>query len=259
MTVIFTERTDMNWIFYFSIIVAVGFSFSQAQARFIKFSEAVNTKTECASGNCGEDTPGGLSPATQVNNRDLRKIANKVKTQAQKDQAILEKQIADYSGSAAVTATIKYAVAKKKQRSTGKCYKFVKNALAAKPGKPIGPGLIPARYDDVFALNARISLKREEHGFTNLLEIPPYDKLLKNNPSAAPIGAVLVYSSGTPCRGASYIRDCGHIEIKTGLPGQNAYVSDFGLTVPISETPGNRTARKKIYKLVSVMVKLGGK
>lgn len=247
----------MNWILYFSAIIAIGFTVLPTQARFIKLFEGKSATTECAAGVCGEATPAVTSPATQLNNKDLRAVTNKVKSQSEKDEAILKKQIEDYSNSAEVKATIAHAIAKKRYRSTGKCYRFVKAALAAKTTKPSSPGLVSAPNYDYFALNARETLKQPEFGFKNLLEIPPYDKLLKNKPSKAPIGAVLVYSSSVPCRGKPRIPDCGHVEIKTGKPGKNAYVSDFGLDVPISETPGNQTSRKRFYKLVGIMVKLG--
>lgn len=256
MTATFTEIAHMTWIFYFSVTIAVGLTYSQAQARLFKLSEAKNANADCASGNCGE---AGTSPASQVNKKDLRDVANKVRSQAEKNFAITEKQLDEYSNSDEVQATIAYAIVKKHHRSKGKCYKFVKAALAARTTKPKGPGLVSAQNDDLFALNAKETLKLPEFGFKNLLEMPPYDKLLKNNPSAAPVGAVLVYSSRIPCKGKPKIPDCGHVEIKTGKPGKDAYVSDFGLEVPISETSGNQSSRRRFYRLVGIMVKLGVK
>ena len=88
----------------------------------------------------------------------------------------------------------------------------------------------------------------KDYGFVNLLETEPYKSQI-TDPSKAPRGAVLVYSSGIPCRGTR-IKDCGHIEIKTGLGGDYEYVSDYHSARPVNWRRGSR------YKLKAVMIQL---
>ena len=122
----------------------------------------------------------------------------------------------------------------------GHCYRAVKAALAASP-KGRGHGLIPSsQYDDEAALNAQFTLK-EKYGFINLMNEPTFKNEIKSA-ADAPVGSVLVYSSGKKCR-RSTIADCGHIEFKTA----KGYVSDFFTRTPISDDPD--------YVLVGVMVK----
>ena len=132
--------------------------------------------------------------------------------------------------------------------SHGRCYRKVKDALAAHaPGQR---GLIPRWYSGVAARTGRDAL--QSYGFVNLLETEPYKSQIKK-PSQAPKGAVLVYSSGVPCRGTR-IPDCGHIEIKTGRPGNNAFVSDYSYPTGINETPAALRFGSR-YKLIGVMIK----
>ncbi len=155
----------------------------------------------------------------------------------------LDQQIRNYSNSSKVENTVKFALRNKKRRSIGRCYRYVKDALAA--GK-----LIPSWYSGVAARTGKDALKR--YGFVNLLESEPYKSQIKK-PSDAPKGAVLVYSSGVPCKGTN-IPDCGHIEIKTGRSGDNAYVSDYSYPTGINETP--RAVRYgSRYRLIGVMIK----
>lgn len=174
--------------------------------------------------------------------------AQQSKVPKTKTHESLDKQIKRYSKSDEVKYSIEYALKKKKSRSQGYCYRNVKKALLAAPkGKK---GLIPEYFWDEAALNAKNTLK--EYGFVNLLEIEPY-KTQITSPSNAPKGAVLVYSSGKPCFNGS-VRDCGHIEIKTDIPGEPGYVSDYYSDDAINENASARAYGTR-YKLVSVMIK----
>ena len=82
------------------------------------------------------------------------------------------------------------------------------------------------------------------------------------SPSQAPKGAILVYSSGIPCRASSrsgsgigFTVDCGHTEIKTDEPGKAGYVSDYYSADAINETPRSKKYGYSNYKLVGVMIK----
>ena len=148
---------------------------------------------------------------------------------------------------------IRHAIKNVKPKFTGKCYRYVKRALAASPPGTKGKGLTAGPDGDIAALNASVTLKK--YGFINLLDKAPYTKLLRENPASGPIGAIYIYASGIPCKGTKvFIKDCGHIEIKTGLTDKNAFVSDFPSDMPISEKEQNKK-RKRKYKLVSVMIK----
>ncbi len=144
------------------------------------------------------------------------------------------KIVETYSNSDEVKRMIKFSEKKYGQvlRGPGKCYTGVKAALAA-------AGLVPhKKIGGEAALSAKETLK--EFNFINLMEEP--HKLSITNPSQAPLGAILVYSSGKKCRN-SKIKDCGHIEIRT----DKGFISDFFSTEPITTDPR--------YKLVAVMVK----
>lgn len=210
------------------------------------------SETECDSGNCTKNFATQETAANRANNKELRAITEKVKKQIQAKEALLAQQIEDYSSSPEVKAAVSHGLRNKSYKSKGRCYRAVKFALAASPPGTKKKGLIPQHFSDPAAVNAKDSLK--SYGFINLLEISPYDKLLKGNPAAAPKGAILVYSSGLRCRNTT-IKDCGHIEIKTDKPGKPGYISDYYSTDPISETERNRNLKKPIYKLVSIMIK----
>lgn len=156
-----------------------------------------------------------------------------------------DQSVVNYSASAQVRRTIDYALRHKTARSRRRCYRSVKDALVA-------GGLIRSWYSDLAAANAKNTLK--QRGFVNLLEREPYRSQI-TSPSQAPKGAVLVYSSGTPCgRGASRVADCGHVEIKVGGPGEPGYVSDYRSETAINETPRARRYGSN-YRLIGVMVK----
>lgn len=160
----------------------------------------------------------------------------------------LDEKIRNYSNSEEVEYAINSALKHKTSRSRGQCYHSVKEALAAHPhGKK---GLIPNLYSDEAARHAEVELKN--FGFVNLLDSDPYKSQI-TLASQAPKGAVLVYSSGIPCR-RSRVPDCGHIEIKTGRRGDNAYVSDYSDSTPINETPAALRYHSR-YHLIGVMIK----
>ena len=165
----------------------------------------------------------------------------------------LDAKIKAYSESAATKNTIDFALRNKKPRSTGKCYRSVKDALSCSKNRGRGTGncLIPSWYSGTAALSAKDSLK--SYGFVNLLDSEPYKSRIGNSPSRAPKGAVLVYSSGIPCSGTR-IPDCGHVEIKTDSEGKPGYVSDYYSGDAINETAGARRYGTR-YKLVGVMIK----
>lgn len=166
-----------------------------------------------------------------------------------------DQRIQNYSNSAATQKVIDYAMSHKRRKSQGACYRYVKEALACGPKGRRGSGdcLIPSWYSGVPASGAKNDLKR--YGFVNLLEIDPY-KTQITSPRQAPKGAVLVYSSGVPCRGTR-IPDCGHIEIKTGSGNNPGYVSDYYFDDPINDTPRvRRNGGRTRYRLIGVMVKL---
>lgn len=102
---------------------------------------------------------------------------------------------------------IAYAQKKKSSRSTGACFRYVKNALLA-------GGLVNKYLSEISAKKAGNELKSE--GFVNLLEDPQLKQKIKS-PYDAPRGAVLVYSGGPH----------GHIEIKTGPVGEGGFISDY--------------------------------
>lgn len=115
----------------------------------------------------------------------------------------LMSDIAAYSSSKEVQDTIAHAMRKKRSRSTGNCYRYVKRAL-------LNGGLIDDYFWSKSAKNAGPFLR--ERGFVNLMDNPLIRDRIKS-PYDAPPGAVLVYSGGTH----------GHIEIRT----ENGFVSDY--------------------------------
>ncbi len=186
------------------------------------------------------------------NHKDLSTVTQSVEKENSKasisldsNTSALRELVKKYSESIEVEATI--AKAKKLfGRNTHpklKCYRAVKEALAASPQGTKNSGLIPGRFDDEAALNAKNSLK--DYGFVNLLDSDFYKSEIKD-PSDAPRGSILVYSSGKRCA-RSRIKDCGHIEIKTAGPGSPGYISDYYSNQPITKFSN--------YKLVGVMVK----
>ncbi len=158
----------------------------------------------------------------------------------------LDEVIEKYSASPKVQKMIDFALRKKKPSSTGFCYRSVKEALYNKKG---GNGLISAKPPDRAAIQAKDTLEKK-FGFVNLLDVEPYKSELKS-PSDAPKGAILVYSSGRRC---GKVPDCGHVEIKTGEPGEPGYVSDYYSKTAINETPFALRFGTK-YKLIGVMIK----
>ena len=181
----------------------------------------------------------------------------------------LDDKIKQYSTSSQVTRMIDWAMKNKSSSSRGICYRKVKEAMATLCGPPKlgytcrnpfapeggrkGPGgnllsSVSTEMSDSFALSAKNRLKKD--GFVNLLDSEPYKSEMKS-PSAAPKGAILVYSSGIPCNRVS---DCGHTEIKTDVAGKSGYVSDYYSADAINETPRARKYGSN-YKLVGVMIK----
>ncbi len=157
-------------------------------------------------------------------------------------------QIKNYSNSSEVAAALTWADRNRNGRSTRKCYRKVKLALAAKDKK--GKSLIPSWYSEVPAREAKNSLQK--YGFKNLLDTEPYKSQIKS-PSQAPKGAVLVYSSNLTCPGTR-IANCGHIEMKMDHGSNPGYISDYKSANAINETPRSLIAGSR-YKLIGVMVK----
>lgn len=113
----------------------------------------------------------------------------------------------NYSSSASVNKLIERAMELKRERSTGKCYRFVKKAL-------ISAGLISKYLEGSRAKGAGQEL--QQLGFINLLSEFDFKKSIYN-PYQAPKGAILVYDGGRS----------GHIEIKTTPIGEGGFVSDY--------------------------------
>jgi hypothetical protein len=214
-------------------------------------------ETQAGSTDVPCDGCGSVQPST-TNQRDIGEVSSTIirqENQPGDDEeeepgtpgtpGSLDEKIRNYSSSSAVSRAIRAAINNKYPRSRGKCYRKVKDALAA-------GGLIRSWYSGIPARSAREALKAR--GFINLLDTQPY-KSEMNLCSKAPKGAVCVYSSGIPCKGSARQNpDCGHIEIKTGLSGNNAYVSDYSYPTAINETPRAKRYGSR-YKLIGVMIK----
>lgn len=163
------------------------------------------------------------------------------------DQSIL-----NYSNSPRTQRTLQYARSHfgSRRRGRGGCYRAVKDSLSCDSSRQC---LISSWYSGVPASGAVRDLSRAPNNFINLMTTSPYAGRV--NARNAPKGAVLVYSSGVPCR-HSRIPDCGHVEIKMGNPGEDGYISDFYFPDPINDTPRIRRNRGRTnYRLIGVMVK----
>lgn len=208
-------------------------------------TEAGQKQTDCK--DC--DRTGNLNNNLRSNGQSLADVSKAISEQqnrvSEKDSHPIDRtinslvdKVKHYSQSTPVQKVISAAKNNAHARSIGKCYRYVKNALAK--------GLTPGWYSDMAARSGKDSLKR--YGFINLLDHEPYKTKLKS-PAEAPKGAVLVYSSGKPCRGTR-IKDCGHIEIKLDHEGKPGYASDYYSSKPVTSTrSGSR------YKLIGVMIK----
>lgn len=185
------------------------------------------------------------------NQKDLDKVTKSV----EKDSGIrsdLREMVKNYSESLEVETTI--AKAQKlygRVKTAGlRCYHGVKEALRASPEGTKNSGLASRDISGRAAASAVDHLKEFE--FVNLLDSEFYKSTIKN-PSDAPKGSVLVYSSGKKCAKDKNnpknppILDCGHVEIKISDPGKPGYISDFYSPVPITDYTK--------YKLIGVMVK----
>lgn len=234
--------------------------------------------------NCEQPTsPSNIVSLAQITD-EVYKMANTVPQMSEPTEKIaveptnsadthttrnLDAQIKAYSESKEVTRMIDWAMKNKSASSKGMCYRKVKEAMATQCGPPRedyfcrnpfapeggkkGPGnnltkSVSTEMADSYALSAKTRLKQE--GFVNLLEIEPY-KTQMHSPKNAPKGAILVYSSGIPCKKQ---KDCGHTEIKVGNPGEPGYVSDYYSDNSVNETPRTRKYPSN-YKLVGVMIK----
>ena len=100
----------------------------------------------------------------------------------------------------------KIAAERARPHSTSRCWRFVKNALLASKTVATYP-------KTVYAKQAAGELSRD-FGFK---------KLKVRNPTAAPVGAVLVYGG----------KGAGHVEIRT----RNGFASDFNSTTPSLRRP----------------------
>lgn len=155
----------------------------------------------------------------------------------------LMQKIKNYSQSKQVQKVVTAAKNNAHRNSIGMCYRYVKNALSN--------GLTPGWFSDTAAKSGKETLKK--FGFVNLLEHEPFKSQIKS-PNQAPKGAVLVYSSGKPCRKSRTIKDCGHIEIKLDSEGKPGFASDYYSATAINDTAKARRYGSK-YKLIGVMIK----
>ena len=145
-----------------------------------------------------------------------------------------------YSESAETKKALRFAMANKRSRSGGKCYRYVKRALvASKQVKTYPPG--------GHARDAVKDLKAQ--GWINLLDDPRYKGKIKN-PSDAPKGAVVVTWN-------SVLRESGDINMKLDWGDKGGYVSDFYNDRPMKDGPkGRRYAKKgQPYLMTGVMIK----
>ncbi|MBC7464606.1 MAG: hypothetical protein H7256_01320 [Bdellovibrio sp.] len=221
----------------------------------------VTTESGNSCETCGEKAI-NLSPSSEQNVSDLKSAAGQMKefsadviehdpgtnrktsSKTVADDS-LEQRIKNYSVSSEVEKMIK-AGKRKGAKSFAKCYRSVKEML-------VHGGLLKKRFSSLAARYAKNDL--QEFGFINLLATEPYASQI-TSPSLAPKGSVLVYSSGIACggRGHSYEKDCGHVEVKLGEPGQPGYASDYKSNDAINETSASKRFGSK-YKLIGVMVK----
>lgn len=224
--------------------------YKSAAADFIKLNnDKRETQANSVDMPCNDCSQPVLAPTNNaVDLADVSKTITRQDNTPPSSPESLDEKIKKYSESPAVEYAVSSALNRKSSNSRGRCYHSVKSALRSHAKGQAA--LIPSHFSDEAALNARKSLKK--FGFINLLEIEPY-KTQISKPSLAPKGAVLVYSSGIPCRN-SQIPDCGHVEIKTGRKGADAYVSDYSDATGINETPASLKYGTR-YKLVGVMIK----
>lgn len=156
-----------------------------------------------------------------------------------------------YSNSAAINDLIrlareqielnpkKYIIRKINGKVQTYCYAAVKDALKA-------AGMLPNDYScSRFARNGVMDLQDPSVGFKNLLDLPvkgevhyetklAINSMLVNNPSMAPKGAVLVYSTidGAVKSNGKPVDPAGHVEIKIGEVGKDLYISVSEKEVP---------------------------
>jgi hypothetical protein len=157
--------------------------------------------------------------------------------------------VAGYSDSKEVATMIRMAKQRAGRASTGKCYKYVKDAIFNSQVKLTSKRLVATRvfpnrrkWRGDYGLGAVENFESE--GFINLLTNPETKALLKN-PAAAPKGAIMIYRGGN---------NGGHIEIKTDYGNRASYVSDYINSTSIlgNELAGRTSAH---YQLVGVMIK----
>lgn len=201
-------------------------------------TEAIASQTICEK--CLQTQP--ITESAERNKNHLDDVSKAVIEKENIVTTDLDEKIKKYSQSDKVKKSIEHAMKNKYKMSQGSCYRSVKKALLASK-------LIPNHYSDLAAINSKESLKK--FGFINMLESEPYKSQIGSNPNLAPKGAVLVYSSGIPC---GPVKDCGHVEIKTGDLGKPGVVSDYYSDYPISKTPAAMKYGTQ-YKLVGVMIK----
>lgn len=204
-----------------------------------------------ACSDCGEKAL-PLSQAADRNLSELKAIPKQFETEFESnkighdslmaaDDSLMQK-IKNYSNSSAIAKMIKAGLGKGRT-SIGRCYRQVKELLTKGRLAPSSFGSEPARL-------AKEDLKK--YGFINLLETDPYSSQI-TKASEAPKGSILVYSSGIPCR-RSTVKDCGHVEVKLGEPGEPGYASDYKSADAINETASSKRFGSR-YKLIGVMVK----
>ncbi len=168
------------------------------------------------------------------NQRDLGLVTQSAELNANMLPSLRE-QVKNYSDSPEVRKSIATGMRLFGRKSSkGLCYTAIKKILAAS-------GLVSnSKIGEESALSAKDTLK-DQFGFINLLDIPSF-KTEIITAADAPVGSVLVYSSGKKCK-RSKIPDCGHTEMKT----KSGFISDFYTKNLITRNPN--------YKLVAVMVK----
>lgn len=127
------------------------------------------------------------------------------------------------------------------------CFRAVKEALQ-------GSGILNYYLSGDEANEGVIQLTRA--GFRNLMDIPQYEQILRNNPRLAPKGMILVYKTnphynpGPNCGKCARPSQAGHIEIKSSDAGVDGYIS---VSVTQKPTYGYLIPQQRL--LIGVMYK----
>ncbi|MNJ98458.1 hypothetical protein D3C87_162240 [compost metagenome] len=202
------------------------------------------TKTEadfCATGTCVSKSPAEKHRDTLG---DFIKTLLATENQDPEDQWADDPRIAKYTHSREVQATIDRGMKFKRDKSTGKCWRFTKLAMREKRSDRSRPSdYTPGDLVDTYPVGTHPSktgiAAMKKQGWVNLLDEPKYKNMIKSAENA-PKGALLIYEN-TRDR-----RHPGHAEFKTDHGQKGGYVSDF-----------YRSVDEPLYarKLIGVMIK----